>query len=172
MPTVPVRASCDTAKAFGAAVGCGRRAACERRWTTGSARCVGTLLARRVAAGEVISIGGSCDLACDCCVAPVVCACVAVAQTTTPSAASLTKSRAALRPATTETLRPELLCTFSSTELTVALERNDLGARARPIPRAPRTRFQFAHALHLQCATKRWYRAKKIGSMRLQQRDV
>jgi len=43
----------------------------------------------------------------------------------------------AIRPATAETFRPELLSNFSSTELIVAIERNDLGAFASPIPFAP-----------------------------------
>jgi len=36
----------------------------------------------------------------------------------------------AIRLATAETFRPELLSNFSSTELTVAIDRNDLGAFA------------------------------------------
>ena len=43
----------------------------------------------------------------------------------------------AISPATAETFRPELLSNFSSTELIVAIERNDLGAFASPIPFAP-----------------------------------
>jgi hypothetical protein len=43
----------------------------------------------------------------------------------------------AISPATAETFRPELLSNFSSTELIVAIERNDLGAFASPILFAP-----------------------------------
>jgi hypothetical protein len=41
----------------------------------------------------------------------------------------------AIRPATAETFLPELLSNFAPTELTVAIERNDLGAFALPITR-------------------------------------
>jgi hypothetical protein len=94
------------------------------------------LLARRVASGAVIWIGGSCD-PCGW-IAAAVCACAAVPQAAAPSAATLTESKAALRPATAETFRLQYLSSVWSTELTVAIERNDLDAFLCPIPtRAP-----------------------------------
>jgi len=107
----------------------------RRRWAPRSARCVGALLARRVASGAVIWIGGSCDPAFGC-VASAVCACAAVAQATAPSATQLTENKAAFGQATAEGFRPELTSTFPPTELSVAIERNDLGAFSCPIPRA------------------------------------
>jgi len=43
----------------------------------------------------------------------------------------------AIRPATADTFVPEPPSNLSSTRSTIAIERNDLGAIARPIPRAP-----------------------------------
>jgi len=72
--------------------------------------------------------------------------------------------------ATAETFRPELLSNFSSTELIVAIERNDLGAFVSPIPFAPLTNFQFV--MRFICASdKVLVSGEKLGSMRLRCSD-
>jgi len=78
-------------------------------------------------------------------------------------ASALEKEATAISPATADTFGPELFSKDSPTSSTVATERNDRGATARPIFTRPKFPFHFADADHDMLRRSRRIEGNKSG---------